>query len=267
MLIYLIKTCLLKLLQKIKNAEHKTSLYQYSTFNQITNSFLIIIDNWEQVDARVISTNWPGALISKTSVYSKYVLIHKLCDSFACFTDVSVKEIASQQQIDDVPGTSSSSLTSKLHKRFLKKKGTQKSAGKKKETKKNEIGSRSTLKWTTTHLYLWRGRKVANVFRFESTPGLVAEVTPLCIVAYLPQMTQEDHGLLQIPVSPRESLKNYSQFCARSSLFFVLVTNTKSAIRCVAGRGSVGPMEWVLRFGNISHYFTPNWLVFVSLYR
>jgi len=92
----------------------------------------------------------------------------------------------------------------------------------------------------------------------ESTPGLVAEVTPLCIVAYLPQMTQEDHGLLQIPVSPRESLKNYSQFCARSSLFFVLVTNTKSAIRCVAGRGSVGPMEWILLFGNISHYFTPN---------
>jgi len=45
MLIYLLKTCLLKLLQKIKNAAHKTSLYQYNTFNQITNSFLIIIDN------------------------------------------------------------------------------------------------------------------------------------------------------------------------------------------------------------------------------
>ena len=155
MLIYLIKTCLLKLLQKIKNAEHKTSLYQYSTFNQITNSFLIIIDNWEQVDARVISTNWPGALISKTSVYSKYVLIHKLCDNFTCFSDVSVKEIASQpaaqQQIDDVPGSSRSSWKSKLRKSFRKKKGTQKSAGKKKETNKNEIGSRSTLKWTTTH--------------------------------------------------------------------------------------------------------------------
>ena len=161
MLIYLIKTCLLKLLQKIKNAEHKTSLYQYSTFNQITNSFLIIIDNWEQVDARVISTNWPGALISKTSVYSKYVLIHKLCDNFTCFSDVSVKEIASQpaaqQQIDDVPGSSRSSWKSKLRKSFRKKKGTQKSAGKKKETKKNEIGSRSTLKWITTHSCIFGG--------------------------------------------------------------------------------------------------------------
>jgi len=47
-------------------------------------------------------------------------------------------------------------------------------------------------------------------------------------------------------------------------IYLMCFRHTRNETRTT--RGSVGPMEWILLFGNISHYFALNWLVFVSLY-
>jgi len=130
---------LLKLPRKIKNAGHKSRLFK--TFNQITNSILILYS--------LIGKLTKGKLTQKSYVanhqlfyfpfFLKYCSIYKRYNYFTCFTEVSAKTNASQpvtqKQLGVISDTSSLSLKSRIRNLFLKK-DTEKSAGKRKTSRK-----------------------------------------------------------------------------------------------------------------------------------
>jgi len=103
-----------------------------------------------------------------------YCSIYKRYNYFTCFAEVSAETNASQpvsqKQLDVASDTSSLSLTSRIR-NFFRKKGTKKSAGKRKTSGKCNSPEKTQNGPLPTHVSL-EGQESCKCFmRFKSTPG------------------------------------------------------------------------------------------------